>query len=207
MDSKKDTSGPECIKLPPFFVSGFTVFDLLAGGGGMSFGFWASLKAGPEPDGSYGFLRLFSAGHTTVIICAVLAFAALFAGLALFFMRLAHYRRMARLYPRPPKKKQEGVLEALGDAFQQMLGLKPYEGMPDSDPNAPRPKRSFKLWLRHDKTRSSLSAAIIVLTIYFMPKAGILMMGPHVLLLYLVQFAAFVGTLIMALIAWIELGE
>lgn len=91
------------------------------------------------------------------------------------------------------------------DALDQMIGLKAYEGMPKE--TAPPKKRILRNWFGQEKTRTGLSALILLLLMYSTPRFILLGMGTHVLMYYLIEFMAFMTTATMWLIAWVELGE
>lgn len=191
-------------------VSGYTIFDLLVFGGAFLWFALFCLDLERSAEGFHPFLRLSSASPTTIWLVAVFSAAALAGGIILLIRRLLAPKAAPQRSADCNKKNGPGLFESLADACKQFAGAKivvetEEERQEKAQEEARKAgKRNLRDWLRQDKTRMAMTSGLIFITIYLIPRDLLLTMGTHAILLYLLQFAAFVGTFMLAIISWVE---
>lgn len=184
------------------------IFDCLVSGSLLLFFCLMSWSHGETASGNYAFFRGGAIPVGTLRLATALAAAAVGLGFVLLFLRIRHIRYCAAHFPKPKKQKGPNAWADLRDALEQLLGLKPYESMnKEAAPADPVKKRRLRNWFGQEKTRIGLSTFILLALMYLTPGFILHLMGTHVLLYFLLEFMAFMTTLLMWLIAWVELGE
>lgn len=192
----------------PRLCNGCNIFDGLASGSLLLFFCYMSWTHGENAFGQYAFFRGSAIAESTLGIVSVSACAAVGFGLFLLGMRIRHGRYCAVRFPKPKKAKGPGVFSDMRDALEQMLGLKEFEGL-DKEAERAKPvkKRILRNWFWQEKTRIGFSSFIFALLMYLTPGFVLHVMGTHVLMYFLMEFVFVMTTLVMWLIAWVELGE
>lgn len=185
---------------------GQNIFDCLVSGTGLLFFCIISWRHGANAFGQYAFFRSGSVSGALLAIVTALSAMAAGLGLLLLYRRIRHKRYCAVHFPKPEKPRGPSVWADMRDALDQMIGLKPYDGMENVE-QAPAKKRALKDWFGQEKTRTGLSSFILLSLMYLTPAPVLQLMGQHVLMYYLIEFMTIITTLAMWLIAWVELGE
>lgn len=192
----------------PKACNGSNIFDCLASGSLLFFFCMMSWTHGETPFGAYAFFRGGTINGSLLIIVTLLSGGAVGLGLFLLYWRIKHLRYCAVYFPKPKKPKGPNAWADMRDALDQLLGLTAYEGLDkDAARAAPVKKRVLRNWFTQEKTRVGLSSFILALLMYLTPGFVIHLMGQHVLMYFLLEFMAVMTTLVMWLIAWVELGE
>lgn len=193
---------------PPKICDGRNIFDCLASGSLLLLFCYMSWTHGENGLGQYAFFRGSTISPSLLSMVTIFSCAAIACGIWLLFMRIRHGRYCAINFPKPKREKGPNVWADMRDALEQMLGLKEFEGMDkEAARAAPVKKRILRNWFWQDKTRTGLSSFIFSVLMYLTPGFVMHVMGTHVLMYYLVEFIFVMTTLMMWLIAWIELGE
>lgn len=193
---------------PPKICNGCNIFDGLFTGSLLLFFCMMSWTHGSNAFGRYAFFRGGTTSGTLLTMFTLVSAAAVGMGLTIAYMRIRHRRWCKLHYPKPPKKKGPGLFDDMSDAFEQLLGLKPYEGLNKEEARAaPVKKRYLRDWVRHEKFRLGLSTLMFFILMYLTPGFIMHLMGQHVILYFVLEFSMVMCTFVMWLIAWVELGE
>ncbi|MDL2314028.1 hypothetical protein LJC36_03500 [Desulfovibrio sp. OttesenSCG-928-C14] len=220
-----ESLGEDACRIPlPGLYSGFMIFDCLVIGGIFLFFCLFCLDLPQDAHGQYPFLRRGMAMAGSIRLLAGLSLLAMAAGAVLLYLRLTRVRRFLRAYPEFAQamrraaqargKGQPGVFASMGDACKQLMGLQLVAETPEEaearkarmekEERIKAGKRNFRAWLRQPKTRMALSSALLFMAIYLMPRELAARLGQHVLMLYMLQFASFMATLVLLVVAWVE---
>lgn len=193
---------------PPSICRISNIFDGLASGSLLLFFCYMSWTHGENGFGQYAFFRGSTISGSLLVMVTVFACAAVCCGLFLLFMRIRHGRYCALNFPKPKKEGGPNVWADMRDALEQMLGLKEFEGL-DKEAERARvvKKRVFRNWLKQEKTRTGLSSFIFALLMYLTPGFVLHVMGTHILMYFLLEFVFVMTTIMMWLVAWVELGD
>lgn len=190
----------------PAACSGSNIFDCLVSGSLLLFFCYMSWTHGANGFGRYAFFRGGTVSGSILAMITLFAAAVVALGLFLLAKRVKHGRYCAVHFPKPKRGKGPGLFDDMRDALDQLIGLKPYEGL--NKENLPPPKkRILRNWFWQEKTRTGLSSFILFMLMYLTPGFVLHLMGQHVLMYFLLEFMTVMTTVVMWLIAWVELGE